>query len=185
MLTPKRPQIFLRQALLLWKIACGKVLYNRHAQHTARGPNTAPLKLFIWSALSKVLLVHLVRLILTFEWIKTYLFRPFNISDRNFWPAIRFELRTPAIHLAITFFNLWRHIICRRHIIWWRHILLWCHLCILKYLKNSLLDRGRWFSFSYFYFILFVYFSVLFYFFQSSKEKDSLVGVPKLFTNKC
>ncbi len=52
------------------------------------GPGRGPQFLFIW----------LVSLIKTpFECVKTYKLWPLDMSKRNFWPAVRFELCTPDL----------------------------------------------------------------------------------------
>jgi len=41
-----------------------------------------------------------------FECVKTYHLWPLDMSKKNFWPAMRFELCTPGLDSRAVFFNL-------------------------------------------------------------------------------
>jgi len=57
-----------------------------------------PRKLLIWPAKPQILFSLLVSLIKTpLEWVKTYQLWPLDMSKKNFWPAMIFELFTPTL----------------------------------------------------------------------------------------
>ncbi len=78
------------------------MIYTRHAQHTARGPNVArgnflsdPQSPEFWIFSLNITQKH------AYKMYKHVSFGPWTRQQNFFWPAMRFELCTPNIHYPL------------------------------------------------------------------------------------
>jgi hypothetical protein len=65
-----------------------------------------PAEAFNLACETPIWFILLLPLIKTpFECVKTHQFLPLDMSKKNFWPAMRFELCTPDLYLRIINWN--------------------------------------------------------------------------------